>query len=299
MTEEKRSYVKASPGQIEIRKLVSKDFLIENYFNYRSFLNDVYQKVSASQEKYSWKTFSVDLGLADSNNLYLVVMGERKLSDDFARTIAQALQLKKKRRLFFLTLVEYEDETKDKLKVGLHTRLSRLRSEILADTDTPLMLEFLVSPGIPLVYEYLRLTKRLCTCDEFNKHSFLRLTPKKFEHALEVLRKLDFISGDVDNFDVRHVRLKFGPEISEFAAQTYHKAMQSIALDAAERVPVPEKYFSNGLICVNVAEFERIETSLREAYEKIFALDGEGEDKKLVAQVGVFSFVVAKKEQSS
>ncbi len=88
----------------------SKEFVNEiySYDDYVLFLKKYFDILKIENKRFSYRAFSRKVGINAPNLLGLVFQGKRSLSIDNAEKIADGLQLKKRKRRYFLSLVSFK-----------------------------------------------------------------------------------------------------------------------------------------------------------------------------------------------
>ena len=91
--------------------------LIQDYKDYRQFLQDYYVFKKSHRKGFSYRQFSQLAGLKSPNYLQLVMRGERNLSEEMAENVGLAMGLKVAEKRYFISLVRQENaKTDDELR---------------------------------------------------------------------------------------------------------------------------------------------------------------------------------------
>lgn len=85
---------------------------IYEFSDYRHYLQEMYNQMSSSDTKYSYRFFSRLFGAKTPNYLKRIVNGTRNLSTQGIRNVAVALELKDQEFLYFYFLV-LRDQSRD------------------------------------------------------------------------------------------------------------------------------------------------------------------------------------------
>lgn len=102
--------------------------LVQQFSDYRRFLRDFYEAKKSQRSGFSFRRFSSLCGFKSPNYLQLVMNGERNLSEEMARKVADVVGLKTFEKRYFLSLVREENARSDEeLRQATKEKLSALR----------------------------------------------------------------------------------------------------------------------------------------------------------------------------
>ena len=100
---------------------------IYNFFDYREYLQAVYNWKKGHEKGFSHRSFSREAGITSPNYLQRVISGGRTLSNEYCQKFCVVLRLQKNEALYFSTLVQFNNETDAGKKEQLLRTLLSLR----------------------------------------------------------------------------------------------------------------------------------------------------------------------------
>ena len=86
---------------------------IARYSCYRAFLKDFFTYKKSLRSGFSYRQFSLLVGLRSPNYLQLVIQGKRNLTETTGRRLAEALKLSAKEVNYFEALIRFDNAEND------------------------------------------------------------------------------------------------------------------------------------------------------------------------------------------
>lgn len=108
---------------------------IQNYSDYRKFLEDFYTYKKSFRSGFSFRMFSQLAGIKSPNYLQLVMRGERNLSEEMAASVAKAMRLKEAEKKYFVALVRAANSSGDENLRARMDGLSALKKIVTHQVD--------------------------------------------------------------------------------------------------------------------------------------------------------------------
>lgn len=109
----------------------AQEFDIFQYFSLRRYFCEIYVAVKKECTRYSYRSFSADLGYGETNFMHLVCSGKRNISINTARKVVENLGLTHARRKFFLGLARFDNSRSAADRSSILEELANLIEETL------------------------------------------------------------------------------------------------------------------------------------------------------------------------
>jgi uncharacterized protein (TIGR02147 family) len=243
---------------------------IYEYSDYRRFLQDYYAWAKESKRGFSHRAFLAKAGMSGPTYLKRVMEGVHDLTDNSIPKFAKALELGAPESEFFRSLVYFNQartlEEKDRqfhrlmeLKTPhTHTLLEKAQYEYYRDWHNIALREMLAilpyreNPG------------------EFAKRLTPPVLPKKVKKAMDLLRHLGLVKQEADgSWRASTTFIHTDPGVESLLIPRFHQSMGRLAVDAVERVPKNERYFSGTTISVSTPTFRILIEKIRALRKEI------------------------------
>ncbi|HEX2957330.1 MAG TPA: TIGR02147 family protein [Chitinispirillaceae bacterium] len=101
---------------------------IYTYFDYRKYLNDLFDNKKNQNSALSLRAISSRIGI-NSGTLVRILNGERNISKKLVPSFTSFLKLKGKETLYFISLVEFNQAKNNEQRRLLYDQLITLRNE--------------------------------------------------------------------------------------------------------------------------------------------------------------------------
>ncbi len=269
---------------------------ITQYASYRDYLRDLYAGVKTSRKSYSFAKFSADLGLSETNVIWLVLNHRRDLSAASARKIAQTLQFNKDEKYYFLTLVDHNNTRRPDQRDALMRELVTRKGNLLQTPQENEALEYFSEWYHPVIRELVSLEDFSADADWVNQKLFLKLTPRQIEDSLKLLVNLGLIRFDETQKRYAPTGEQIFPDrkTGKLAAIRYHQKACDIARESVASVPARRRDLN--VLTLSISDEAAMEVSkiLYEACEKIMTLEQNVQNKDQIYQVNVQLFALTR-----
>jgi len=206
--------------------------VIFNYSDYRTFLIDEFQRRIRTNEKYSLRSMSRELGLR-APALSDILAGRYGLSSSAAQSVASKLGLNAEESLYFVSLVEIDHGRSSAIRGAAEKRLRRIRSNAsqfkqLADDQFNLFSKWYH----PVVLEMISMHQTAKTSDIA---SAIGITSSEVNSSIDFLVDLGFVQKSGSRY-LRSTPFLIGDSSTPQAhIRTFHKQLLQLASKAIDR----------------------------------------------------------------
>lgn len=279
----------------ELRKIANA-LAIENCSSTAAYLGEVYKAVKAADPSYTYKKYSADSGLSESNVIYLIIKGERPLTERAAAKIAGCLALKGFVRRYFMQLLKVERAGDGQSRGEEMVRLMALREERL-DPQGARQLAFFADWYNAAILEMLRMDEARDDADWISRHLQPSVPPGKVRRSLELLRELGYVCFDENKGRLvpSGAGVSTGDEARELAVTRYHQQMLALSEEAMNGIAAINRDISALTLAVNEKTLPRLKQELAGLRKRLIAEAlKEGDDKDQVIQINVQLFPLVK-----
>lgn len=260
---------------------------IFNFFNYCEYLQAVYNWRKEHEEGFSHRRFSQEAGIKSPNYLLRVLKGERALSEEYCKKFCTALGLQKNEVSYFLTLVQFNNETEITKKETLLRSLLSLRYRRGIHRINDKKLQFFSKWYYPVIRE-------LATIMNFkNDYSLLarscipRITAQQAENAVNYLLKNGFLKVDESGNVLRtDPIISSGDEVYSTILRNYHKQTLSQSIDALNTIEQENRDISSLTMSVSRKTYNLIKKEIQDFRKHLLQLAKEDNDSELVCIAG-------------
>lgn len=272
-----------------------------SYLDYKEYLSDLYQLIKSKRERYSYITFTEELGLGKCNAMYLIIHGKRPLTVKSARKIVAALGLTGGERQYFLRMVEI---------ASLHDATEREKAfQALIETKTKLLpneldakqLEFHNEWYHAAILELLGLPNSSCDEEWIAKTLIPHITPSKARRSLELLKEIGYIHYDekAGRWQPSNKLISTGPEVAGVAIVGFHQQMLQLAKESLTRINPYDRNISSVTVTLTKSQQELVKQEIDKLRKRIIQLSEEHTGNADVVQVNIQMFPLAKPEGGS
>ncbi len=245
------------------------------YLSYRDYLGALFQRAKESLTKYSYRQFSTDLGLGDTNISWLFVTGRRQISAATAKKLAVALGLKNSDRRYFLALVEYNNARTSTRRESMLKQLLEIRDASLDDSSQQKAFRYFGEWFHPVIRE-------MAALDEFNgdpnwisQQLVSYVPPAKVQESLELLQELDLVHHDATTQRLTHTGQQLVPPkgLHELSIIRFHQRMIELAKDAVTAVKEQDRDINALTVAVSKESLDKIRTMVEDLCMRILELE--------------------------
>ena len=211
--------------------------VIFEYLDVLSYLKDYYLFRKSSSDKFSYETWSRELGLNSRSFLRMIVIGKKKVTAKLAEAITNQNFSTKLEKEYFVCLVKYSHARNSEERQKYGQKLM----QILRSQYRPQIVEKYEGFGKPLLPRLLTLIGfRDVGKSDSNLAKILKVKETEIKNALEVLEKLNLINkinGEwVSEISTFKVPDKYGNSfLRQFHYESLEEAMRAFDLPKETR----------------------------------------------------------------
>lgn len=268
------------------------------YLDYKEYLADLYRMVKSRRSRYSYISFTEELGLGKCNAMYLIVHGKRPLTVKSARKMITPLGLSGGERQYFLRMVEIS---------SLHDASEREKAfQALIETKTKLLpneldgkqLEFHNEWHHAAILELLAHPKAKSDEDWLAKSLIPHISPGKARRSLELLQEIGYIKWDDEKSKwlPSNELVSTGPEVAGMAVIGFHQQMIQLAKESLTRINPYDRNVSSVTVSLSKAKQELIKQEIDQLRKKVIEYSKEQTCEDEVVQLNVQMFPIARPE---
>lgn len=254
--------------------------------NYRVLLKEIFDEKKKQFSYFSYRWFSMRIGVASSGFLSLVIAGKRNISNELALRLCDALKFTKKETAYFLVLVRYNQSDNPEEKKLLFEELLSLRpsnaKSILAERQ-----EYFNKWYYTAIRELVSIIR---VTDNYKQIAEL-LVPQISAHevceALELLLRLGFISKDDEGVYHRTETLltAAGSQIEPAAIRKYQSDTMDLAKNALYFIDKDLRDISTITLSTNKQGIELIKAKIEQCRSDIMAIAGQSSNSDRIFQL--------------
>lgn len=271
------------------------------HLEYQTYLKAVYTYLKENLPSYSYIQFAEDLGLSRSNVAYLIIKGQRPLSNKAGERIATQLDLCGREKNYFRLLVQYKNAANAHQQDELFQKLVALKSQTLESVDLKSQLDFFNEWYHIAIYELASLPHFRSDPVWIADHLRPRARPEQARKSLQLLEALKLLRWDKTKG--RHVPTKThittGDEIASVAVIRYHHNTIDIGKESITLVPEDLRDISSITMSVPANLVPKLKEEISLFRKKLLALAEDSSSRNTVYQMNIQLFPVSKTTSES
>ncbi len=230
---------------LEKLKQVCKNIQVQHYRDYRTYLNDIYQALKASTNKYSYRQFSELLGFSSSNYLHLVIKGKRKLSKKRVAQVIKILELNDKDAEHFSNMIKMDHLDFGQKKAELMRKVINKGGKPGAKRIEKRKYKYFSHWYYPAIREMIELENFKDDPAWIAKQLTPAITKTEAVKAIKALIDLGLIKRDESGkLKVCDKQIATPPEVTGEFIKTYHQEMLKRAANSMDITPAKERDLS-------------------------------------------------------
>ena len=268
-------------------KSKDKKINIFDYFDYREYLGDVYNRLRKTRYGFSYRAFSREVGISSHNFLPRILKRERNLSDEFIPLLSKYLKLSAKEEKYFQILVSFNNEHKPSKKEQYLKQLLTFRFVSDEYKIEDKKLQFFNKWYYPVVRELVVI------CDFQEDYNLLarscvpRISASQAKSAVRFLVKNGFIrKGKDGRYRVTSQIISTGPEVDSAIIPKYHKTTIQQCVDAVETIRKEERSFSSSTMLVSREVYEEMKGEIYQFRKRLLAMAKDCKNPEMVCFTG-------------
>jgi uncharacterized protein (TIGR02147 family) len=259
---------------------------IEDYLDYRDFLNDFYREKKAQNPFYSFRVFATHVGI-DTSNVAKILMKKRHIATKSITVVARYCGLTERDAQFFEILVHF-----GKAKTDQQSRVYFEKLLSLKETPSSALFEKQYEYYTKWYYSAVRALIEYFDFQGDYKLLGKQLNPQIDTHeakkAVELLEVLDLIKKD-DNgrYRLTDAAITTGQQWHSAAINAFQEVTIGLAREALARHPKDTRDISTITMAINTQQYEEIKELIREFRASIIKYVNEGANPDRVYHVNI------------
>jgi uncharacterized protein (TIGR02147 family) len=235
-----------------------------DYTDYRLFLRDYYAWAKGNKTGFSHRAFLAKAGMSGPTYLKRVMEGRHDLTRNSLPKFAKALELAPQEAQYFEALVGFNQATTPDGK-DLHFKqlmeLAPARSQTTLERG---QYEYYRDWYNVAVRELLAIMPWRGNALEFSRQLTPPVPPGKVKKAIELLQSLGLLAP-VPGEGLRPAKalLKTDPNMESLLLPRFHQSMAKLGVEALNRFPRHERYFSGTTVSVSRETYEVLVEKVR------------------------------------
>lgn len=268
-------------------KCFAEGLTVTSYLDYRSYLQDLYERAKAATSPYSYLHFAEDLGFSPTNMIRLVIARKRLLADKSAATIVKTLSLRKTDRRYFLAMVKHSNARGPHSREKHFAEMLEAKQEAIAASPDSQRMIFFSEWYYPVVREMLRLETGSKDPAALSARLYPSVSAEKIKAAIELVAAVT---------DAGPILLPEDATAGELAITQYHQAMLDVAKESVVKVPHADRDFNAVTLSVSAKTFQKIRELARAFCAAGMALESEPQPREHAIQLNLQLFKLTKPE---
>ena len=256
---------------------------IFEFTDYRRYLREYYAWAKLNKKGFSHRTFLGNAGMSGSAYLKRVMEGQHDLTPDSVTKFAHALGLASQEKMYFESLVSFNQAQTLADKDRFFKRLMDVKSPHKTATLDPAQYEYYKDWYNVAIRETLAFIPYKDNAEEISRHLTPPVAPGKVKKAIELMQKLGLVTQGPDGaWRASTALLKTDPGVQSLMIPRFHQAMGRLAVDAVERYKKDERYFAGSTLSVSPEMYDVIIEKLRALRADIMDYVASGEHPEQV-----------------
>jgi uncharacterized protein (TIGR02147 family) len=278
---------------------MGKEYLkpdILQYFNFRKFLADYLSCIRQRDPDFSFQHLVDNFGLK-SRSHYLDILNGRKLTKRFLPIYERICEFDVKEARYFKTLVAFNQSKSVDEKKELFEKIIKLAPNLETVQLENEIYDYFQHWYIPAMISVLDIYKNESDHREIAKKFMPPITAVQARKALNVLKKLEFISWDKDKNEWIFLKKFFrcSSDSQVVALRQFHQEMHQLGEDAYMN-QFDEQTFSTLTVSVSENIRKEIDVMIAELRRKVMDLAKEDKNPEVAVQVNFQTFLLSQRK---
>lgn len=290
-----------SKRDITTIKTLARTLTVTDYFDYRDYLRDLYERAKAAFRPYSYLRFAEDLGFSQINLLRLVIARQRLLSPKSAQTIVRTLELRKAARKYFLAMVNHVNARGGESRDHQFAKMVEAKQASVVSHRDKNQMAFFADWYHSVVSEMLRIPDLRKDPESLAAQVYPSLSADRIRESFALMESLGMIeiapTGEARRAKDSPIVLPSDATAGHLAITKYHQEMIDAAKAAVAKVPHDEREFNAMTVTLSDAGFDRLRERIREVCAEVIAMDEAETKRERVFQLNMQLFALTKKRQ--
>lgn len=236
---------------------------IYDYTDYRRFLQDYYAWAKQNKGGFSHRAFLAKAGMSGPTYLKRVMEGLHDLTATSTLKFAKALELTGPDTEYFTGLVGFNQATTPAEKDRYFKKLMELQPARNQATLERSQYDYYQYWYNIAIREMLAFLPYKNNPDDFSRRLTPPVPPGKVKKAIELLQSLGLLAQTPEGFRASKSLLKTDPSMESLFLPRFHLSMAKLAVEAIERFPKTERYFSGTTVSISPEIYDVIVEKIR------------------------------------
>jgi uncharacterized protein (TIGR02147 family) len=284
------------------RKIPEKSFKeivdsvdVFSFMSVQDLLSHIYNELKKHLPRYSYRSFSSDLGFGETNYLHLICTQKRQLSVRSAQQVVSRLGLHAERRTWFLSLVEHTAGRHTAQRAEGIRKAYKARQRTIDNTLTRDEMEFFGSWYHPVIRELVGRKDFSAEPRWICQRLRPKITLEQARQSIELLLRLGTIElRDDGTYQITDTHIHVPEGVNHLTIHKYHQEMLHLSERSLSEVDASERDLSAVTVLLSKSQVAEVKALLRETRKKILALSEKSEhaEDKQIYQMNMQLFPV-------
>jgi uncharacterized protein (TIGR02147 family) len=260
---------------------------IFNFFDYREYLNAVYNQKKNQQSGFSFRSFSRDAGITSPNYLLRVLKGARHLSLEYVPKFCKALRLSGDEAQFLEALVCFNNEKKIDHKEQYLRKLLTLRCRRGQHRIEDKKLQFFGKWYYPVVRELATVLDFMEDYNLLARSCLPRITAVQAKNAVAYLVKNGFIiKNAAGRYNYSEPVISSGDEVNSTLLRKYHRNNLFQCAQALDTIAKEERDISSLTMAVSRKTYYEMKKEIQDFRKRLLAMARADTNPEMVCLTG-------------
>ena len=274
------------------------------YTDYRAWLTDTFRARKAVHSWYSYGVLAQKAGFQARDFLLRVMRGDRRLSAESAARLADALDLPRKEKAYFLALVEYNQARKDSEREvawgKVQHALARFRDASAPRLLTDIHREILSAWHHLAIRSLLEMDPVPEDWEALGKRLHPTRSAAVVRRSIQLLRSGGLVEKGSDGlWRATEKSVATPPEVGHPAARQFQRECLELAAASLEGVPSDQRNITGLTLGISARTYERLCGRLAEIREEVARLADADESADRVFQLTLSLFPMSERSPRS
>ena len=261
-----------------------KTISVFQYRDYRSFLKEWYEQGRKRSRACSFRALARKGGFHSTNFLFMVMRGERNLSEESVGKVARAINLNRQEEEFFRCLVFFNQASTHEEKDTHFRKLLQCKKYSQLKPIEKKQYQYYSAWYHPVVRELVAARDFDGTPEWIAHRISPPITPAQVVRSIELLQELGLITK---NGSVRWTQsspvISTGAELTSVVVHNYHKNVLSLSHQILDELVMPEREVSSLTLGVSREKVPALREKIRAFRRDVLEMvSGEKEPEEVV-----------------
>jgi len=262
--------------------------VIYDYFDYREYLNDVFNYFKKIDTTYSHRKFLADAGIPGSTYLLRVLNSERKLSLKYVANFSKSIKHLSTEAYYFEQLVKFNNEKNVDKKEQILKELLKIRSEKTSSALDDKKLKYFEKWYYPVIRDLVGIVENGEDYNALSRMLIPPMSPLQVKRAVAFLLKNGFIKkrDDGNGYIPSEPIVSTPPTVNSTILSQFHKKNLELDIEAFENCSLSDRSISSVIMSVSKETYEKIRLEIQEFRKRLLVLAREDNNPTMVLRVG-------------